>query len=187
MPHPDIIKNKTICETEYMLSALKSDMIRLSRYSPILVRSASSCKELLRPTGYYRLIKMISFNSLFRCLFSTAFLTYLVLAQGQGYTIQVAATKTEAEALAMINDYNSAGVEAYLVKSDVPGKGTRYRVRFGRFPSQVEAKSAAERSRDKGLIKEFFITTYEMPTVVSVKTSLPQAKVSPVATVATGV
>ena len=130
---------------------------------------------------------MISFNSLFRCLFSTAFLTYLVLAQGQGYTIQVAATKTEAEALAMINDYNSLGVEAYLVKSDVPGKGTRYRVRFGRFPTPVEAKSVAESFRSKRLIKEFFITTYEMPTVVSVKTSLPQPKESPVATVATGV
>src|SRR5262245_457235 len=155
MLHPDIIKNKTICETEYMLSALKSDMMLLSRYSPILVRSASSCIELLRPTGYYRLIKMTSFNSLFRSLFSTAFLSYLVLAQSQGYTIQVAATITEAEALAMINNYNSLGFEAYLVKSDVPCKGTRYRVRLGRFPSQVEAKSVAERSRSKGVIKEF--------------------------------
>src|SRR5262245_38581178 len=91
-------------------------------------------------------------NSFPRALLATAFLAYLVLAQGQDFTIQVAATITEAEALAMINDLNSMGVGAYLVKSDVPRVGTRYRVRIGRFNTQTIAKSFAEKSRSKGLI-----------------------------------
>ncbi len=111
-----------------------------------------------------------------RALLATAFLAYLVLAQGKGFTIQVAATITEAEALALINDFNSVGVGAYLVKSDVPGIGTRYRVRIGRFNTQIIAKSVAEKTRSQGLIKEFFITTYETPTTVTAKAAAAQPK-----------
>src|SRR5262245_58446715 len=118
-------------------------------------------------------------NSLPRSLLATAFLASLVLAQGKGFTIQVAATTTETEALTLINDFNSVGVEAYLVKSDVPGIGTRYRVRIGRFNTQTVAKSVAEKSRGKGLIKEFFITTYETPTTVTAKAASPQTSGAP--------
>jgi photosystem II stability/assembly factor-like uncharacterized protein len=107
--------------------------------------------------------------SLFKCLLTTAFLSYLVLAQGQGFTIQVAATITETEATSMLNSLNSMGIEAYLVIADVPGKGTRYRVRIGRFNTQAEARSVAEKARKKGQFKEFFIATYEAPTKVFVK------------------
>jgi photosystem II stability/assembly factor-like uncharacterized protein len=114
-----------------------------------------------------------------RSLLAAAFLSYFVLGQGQGFTIQVAATITEAEATALITHFKSIGVDAYLVIADVPGKGTRYRVRIGRFNTLTEAKSVAEKSRSGGQIKEFFVTAYEPPTILSVKPTPTQPPPQP--------
>src|SRR5262249_9358937 len=57
---------------------------------------------------------------------------------------------------------------AYLVKSEVPGKGTRYRVRIGKFANLQEAKSTGDKLAANGSIKEFAVMAYEPPTAVSV-------------------
>jgi photosystem II stability/assembly factor-like uncharacterized protein len=82
-------------------------------------------------------------------------------AQDQGYTIQIASAPSEAEARALVQELKSKRIEAYWVKAEVPGKGTRYRVRIGRFTSQSDAKAEAERTRSQRLIQDYLITTYE--------------------------
>jgi hypothetical protein len=99
----------------------------------------------------------------FRFLPALLILTAAVWAQSNGFSIQIASAPAEAEAQAMVTELKANGVEAYWVKAEVPGKGTRYRVRIGRFSNQSEAKTVAERTRGRGLIKEFIITNYETP------------------------
>jgi photosystem II stability/assembly factor-like uncharacterized protein len=85
-------------------------------------------------------------------------------AQSRGFSIQIASAESESEAQSMIADLKTKGVEAYLVKSEVPGKGTRYRVRIGKFASMPNAKTAASELSAKGLIREFIVMPYEPAT-----------------------
>lgn len=82
-------------------------------------------------------------------------------AQSRSFSIQIASAESESEARSMIADLKSKGVEAYLVKSEVPGKGMRYRVRIGKFASMPTAKTAANQLVAKGAIQEFVVMPYE--------------------------
>lgn len=84
-------------------------------------------------------------------------------AQSGGFSIQVASAPSEAEAQSIIAELKSNGVEAFWVKAEVAGKGVRYRVRIGRFAARAEAREVAEKTRGRGLIKEFILTNYEAP------------------------
>jgi hypothetical protein len=86
-----------------------------------------------------------------RSLLALPLMAVIALAQAGGFSIQISSEPTE------------AGVKAFWVKAEVPGKGTRYRVRIGRFGNLSEAKEFAERTRSRGLIKEFILTNYEAP------------------------
>ncbi|MGH9843644.1 MAG: YCF48-related protein, partial [Blastocatellia bacterium] len=88
----------------------------------------------------------------------------------------------EDEARAIIADLKVKGIEAYWVKAEVPGKGTRYRVRIGKFWSQVEARKVADRAISQNLFKEFIVTPYETPTS-SVAIARPEPKANPAETV----
>jgi photosystem II stability/assembly factor-like uncharacterized protein len=104
--------------------------------------------------------------------------TVAVWAQSNGFSIQIASAPSEAEAQAIVAGLKANGIEAYWVKAEVTGVGTRFRVRVGRYGNQSFAKAAAERMRGRGLIKEFIITNYENPS--SAASPLKEAKTKPV-------
>ncbi|MCI0337261.1 MAG: YCF48-related protein [Acidobacteria bacterium] len=97
------------------------------------------------------------------CLLAALLFSFTARAQGNSFSIQIASATTEAEAKAIATDLRAKGIDAYWVKAEVPGKGTRYRVRIGRFSNQPDAKTMADRTRNRGLIKEFIITNYDAP------------------------
>ncbi len=111
-------------------------------------------------------ISLLSVISLF-CLITVTLFTSSInsLAQNRSaYSVQIVSSSNEADALATIADLKSKGVESYLIKSEVPGKGTRYRVRVGKFASLQNAKAAGDQLIAKGVITEFAVMAYETPT-----------------------
>jgi photosystem II stability/assembly factor-like uncharacterized protein len=115
------------------------------------------------------------------CLFvyplALALLSFGVPAQAVGYAIQVASTASEPEAQIIINELKAKGVDAYLLKAVVRRKGTRYRVRIGRFSSKLEAKKAGDLALSRGIISEFITTAYDPPTIA--KSPLKEPKTKP--------
>jgi hypothetical protein len=102
-----------------------------------------------------------------RAIFSLIFVLSLVGwagAQGVKYTVQLEAAPTKEAAEQKIRQLKAKDVEAYIVKSFVPGKGTFYRVRAGLFPNQNEARRFGADLQRRGVVPEFFIATYEKPT-----------------------
>ena len=61
-------------------------------------------------------------------------------AQDATYTVQFKASPTRAEAEEEVRQLRAKNIPAYIVKSDVPGKGIFYRVRAGVFPNRDDAK-----------------------------------------------
>lgn len=103
-----------------------------------------------------RVSKSILINSLL-------LLSLEVAAQRIGFTIQIASTASSSEAQAIVAGLRAKGVAAYFVKAAVPKRGTRYRVRFGRFDTEVEAKAAGAAACQRGLITEFITAPYAAP------------------------
>ena len=74
------------------------------------------------------------------------------------YTIQVGSFADESPAAALTKRLKGKGYDAYVIKSDVPGAGVRWRVRVGHFENRVAAQSVAQRLQKKeGLA--FFLAT----------------------------
>jgi len=110
------------------------------------------------------------------CLLAIAFSVSGAVAQSRGFAIQVESSPTEAEARESVAKLQAKGVEAYWVKADVPGMGTRYRIRVGKYKSQAEAKGQANKLLAGGAIKEFIITLYDTPSSDSIaRVSAPAA------------
>lgn len=86
-----------------------------------------------------------------------------VTAQATRYTVQLEAAPSLEVAQEKIKQFKSQGLDAYVVKSQVPGKGTFYRVRVGMFPSQAEARKYGTDLQKQGVVREFFIAAYERP------------------------
>lgn len=64
-------------------------------------------------------------------------------AKGTGrsrFTVQVGSFQDQAVAEGLMADLSSRGYDAYLTPEQVPGKGTWYRVRMGRFQKREEAE-----------------------------------------------
>lgn len=55
------------------------------------------------------------------------------------YTLQLSATQTRSEADKFVEKLRTRGYSPYVVEADVPGKGTWFRVRMGRFPTRDAA------------------------------------------------
>ncbi len=100
-------------------------------------------------------------------------------AQGRIFTVQTASMPTEAEAKEELAKLAAAGLKGHLVKAAVQGKGTRYRVRFGRYNSQEDAKQQAEQALKRGAIKEYIVTFYETPTQAHRETPVTAEKAEP--------
>jgi photosystem II stability/assembly factor-like uncharacterized protein len=96
-------------------------------------------------------------------ILSACLCSAMVWGQSTGYTIQVASVVAEAEAQALVRNLQARGLEAYWVKADVPGIGTRYRIRVGRFLNQAAARQKANEIRNQGLIEEFIIVEFVAP------------------------
>jgi hypothetical protein len=86
-----------------------------------------------------------------------------VSAQSLKYTLQVSAAPTQAEAEKQVSQLKAQHLDAYWIRSQVPGVGVRYRVRIGRFPTKAVAHTYGERLRQQGLIIEFFIADFIEP------------------------
>ena len=102
-----------------------------------------------------------------RAIFSLIFVLSLAGwsgAQGVKYTVQLEAAPTKEAAEEKIRQLKTKDIEAYIVKSFVPGKGTFYRVRVGLFPNQNEARKFGADLQRRGVVPEFFIAPYEKPT-----------------------
>ncbi len=107
-------------------------------------------------------------------------------AQGRVFTVQTASMPTEVEAKEELAKLAAAGLKGHLVKTTVQGKGTRYRVRFGRYNSQEDAKQQAEQALKRGAIKEYIVTFYEPPTDTKRETPVIAEKTEPTKPVKTG-
>jgi SPOR domain len=84
-------------------------------------------------------------------------------AQSTRYTVQLEATQTLEIALQKVKGFKGQGLDAYIVKIDVEGKGTFYRIRVGNFPSQADARKYATDLQRLGFSSNFFIAIYEPP------------------------
>ena len=75
------------------------------------------------------------------------------------YTIQVGAFQKEEEARQIVNNLKSKGYPAFIKATDIPGKGTLYRVRIGTFNTRVTAKLYATNLKNlEPSIKFVFVT-----------------------------
>ncbi|MDX2042101.1 MAG: SPOR domain-containing protein [Acidobacteriota bacterium] len=90
-------------------------------------------------------------------------LTIFAVSQSGKYTIQIVAAPTQTEAEETANLLKAKGVDAYVLKSFLPGKGTFYRVRAGSFSNANEARQYGESLKQKGIVPEFFIAPFEAP------------------------
>ncbi len=81
---------------------------------------------------------------------------------GEGsLTIQLGAYKSLGEAQQRVAKLKAAGIEGRVIKAEVPGKGTWYRVQSGRFTNEAEASKHAGELRAKGVAQDFIVTGYQ--------------------------
>ncbi|HWQ36098.1 MAG TPA: SPOR domain-containing protein [Blastocatellia bacterium] len=78
-----------------------------------------------------------------------------------GLTLQLGSYNNQNEAGQRVAALKSAGVEARVVRAEIPGKGTWYRVQTGRFTSREEASRYASQLKARGLIRDFMVTGYQ--------------------------
>jgi hypothetical protein len=77
--------------------------------------------------------------------------------------VQIKASQNRAEAEEEVRQLKAKNISAYIVKSDVPGKGVFYRVRAGVFTSRNDASRFGADLQQRGVVSEFFVTNYEKP------------------------
>ncbi len=58
------------------------------------------------------------------------------------YTIQLSSWRTQSKADREARRYQEMGLEAYVQRADLIGKGTWFRVRVGRYPALTDAQEA---------------------------------------------
>jgi CHAT domain-containing protein len=85
------------------------------------------------------------------------------IPQPNPYTVQFEATPALETANEKVKQLRARGVDAYIVKSSVKGKGDFFRVRAGNFPSIAEANKYGADLQEKGVVAEFFVARYEPP------------------------
>lgn len=102
-------------------------------------------------------------------LFLMLLLTLSGTASAQSlYTVQIESVPSLDQARVKIQSLRSQGLDIYVVKSVIEGKGTFYRLRTGTFTNQNEARKYAGDLKRQGIIPDFYIAQYEAPTPLSV-------------------
>ncbi|MBZ0274478.1 SPOR domain-containing protein [bacterium] len=74
---------------------------------------------------------------------------------GGGWTVQLSAHPNEAEAKGKQSAYVKKGIEAYIVRADIPGKGVWYRVRVGQFSTREGAQQYANAIREREQVEPY--------------------------------
>ncbi|QQS48795.1 MAG: SPOR domain-containing protein [Acidobacteriota bacterium] len=87
----------------------------------------------------------------------------VVQAQRVKYTVQLEATSILEVARDKAGRFKDQGLDVYIVRSEVPGKGTFYRIRTGVFPSQQVARNYGADLKRRGVVPDYFIAPYEEP------------------------
>lgn len=75
------------------------------------------------------------------------------------WTLQVAAYSDEAQASASRAALQSRGMVARVVRVDLPGKGTWYRVQVGDFPTREAGMAFGRNLRAKGVVRDFLVSS----------------------------
>lgn len=83
------------------------------------------------------------------------------------FSLQVASRSDPAVSMARAEALRKAGLDAFTVPVDIPGKGLWYRVLVGGFDSAAKALESGEALRAKGLIREALVLS--LPYAVEVK------------------
>ena len=77
------------------------------------------------------------------------------------FTAQVGSYLDSEEANAQCALLNSAGVESWMVKVEIPGRGTWYRVQAGRFASRDEAARFGAQLKADRKVRDYLVTALE--------------------------
>jgi len=96
-------------------------------------------------------------------------------AQDATFTLQFKASPTRAEAEEEVRQLRAKNIPAYIVKSDVPGKGVFYRVRAGVFSNRTDANKFGANLQQRGVVAEFFVTPYEKPPDEAASAATPKS------------
>ncbi len=73
----------------------------------------------------------------------------LLTASKQAFIIQAASLKDKSKANQMSKKINSLGFKSYVVKIDIKGKGTWFRVIVSGFDGRAKAQTAADKISKK--------------------------------------
>jgi cell division septation protein DedD len=76
------------------------------------------------------------------------------------YTVQVGAFQNKEDARQLLERLRQKGLSAYMISTDIPGKGTWHRVRVGTFDDKDGAKAFAEAIETNEPISTF-VTVYQ--------------------------
>jgi cell division septation protein DedD len=77
---------------------------------------------------------------------------------GGNLTLQIGSFPDQGSANARATKLKESGADARVVKAEIPGKGTWYRVQVGGFGSRSEAQNFGNQLRSKGAVQDFIIT-----------------------------
>lgn len=84
-----------------------------------------------------------------------------VTGQEADYTIQLASVTSPDDAWRLVDRLEAAGLGAYVVKVSLPGIGVRYRIRYGRYRTAIEARNDAEKVLKSGIIENVVVMREE--------------------------
>ncbi len=100
----------------------------------------------------------------FSFLISLSLLIVLSLpgfSQSGQFTVQIDSMVNQDAAEAKVVQLKSQGLNAYWLKSSVPGQGLRFRVRIGRFPNRAAAQSYGTHLKQQGIIADYYAALWE--------------------------
>jgi SPOR domain len=105
--------------------------------------------------------------------------TGFAATQANRYAVQLGAAPTLEGAQEIVKKLKEKGLDTYIVKSEVSGKRTFYRVRVGKFTSQAEARKYVADLQRKGIVTEYFIAVFEQPLLDFTSPNPASARLSP--------
>ncbi len=100
--------------------------------------------------------RKIVLQFLFLAVSSGLFSMY-VSAQTETHSVQVASYLNTTDAQVEVNRLRAKKLDAYWVKAEVPGMGTRYRVRIGKFNNESEAAQSAAQACKSRAFSQYLV------------------------------
>ncbi len=101
---------------------------------------------------------------------SSGLISSQIGAQTETHSVQVASYLNTADAQAEVNRLRAKKLDAYWVKAEIPGMGTRYRVRIGKFTDESEAAQGAAQACKSRAFSQYLVANGEnVPTGVRAK------------------